>query len=766
MRPAAETYPSRSERPTGRLTLFRDRAVVLDASDAWVDEEVALASLSFDYGTFVVSAADADSGVFLAGPEGARFGARDGEAENEIRKTLESHGLVDLECLDRLAVSPDSPASYLVCYEGDVHDFCDFEARVVPELCARGIEVTLDDEYPWRVVARDPALYAQLDSPSNRPDWFALELGVELDGQRVNLVPALLSLLEGSSARSFSALCRRPLREIALPVGPRRWVTVPKEKLGAILEVVVELHQGSAGERELLTFGPLSAHALGRLPEGMNRRFSRSVPETLPPPPPASEARPVEAPLGLRATLRPYQAEGLAWLQSLTRRGVGGVLADDMGLGKTLQTIAHLLTEKSSGRMTAPSLVIAPTSLVGTWRREIARFAPALSIVVVHGPRRSDALEQMAGADVVITTYPILVREEEALTAQRFHLVILDEAHSIKNVRSRAHQVACQLESEHRLCLTGTPMENNLGELWAILDFSNPGMLGDELAFRRWYRKPIEEQGDETRLAALKSQVSPFLLRRIKSEVAKDLPEKTQLRVPVELTGRQRDLYESIRVAAHKDVRNAIRERGIRGSTISILDALMKLRQVCCDPQLCRMDAARAVHRSAKTEAFFSLLESQLADGHRVLVFSQFTSMLKILARGLRKRKLKYLALTGSTRHRQSVVDAFEAGEANVFLISLKAGGCGLTLTSADTVIHYDQWWNPAAQDQATDRAYRIGQDKPVFVHELYVAGSVEERMIELQDRKRRLADAILGEGPRAPLGEDEVEYLLAPLSV
>jgi SNF2 family DNA or RNA helicase len=252
----------------------------------------------------------------------------------------------------------------------------------------------------------------------------------------------------------------------------------------------------------------------------------------------------------------------------------------------------------------------------------------------------------------------------------------------------------------------------------------------------------------------------------VKSEVAKDLPPKTLLDAPVEIRGRQRDLYESIRVAAHRDVRKAIRERGIRGSTISILDALMKLRQVCCDPRLCRMDAARSVQESAKTDALFSLVEEQLAGGHRILVFSQFTSMLRIISKGLGSRGISHLSLTGATQHRQSVVDSFEAGEADVFLISLKAGGCGLTLTSADTVIHYDQWWNPAAQDQATDRAYRIGQKKPVFVHELYVAGSVEERMLELQARKRRLADAILGDGPRAPIGEDEVEYLFAPLSV
>jgi len=764
MRAVEESYPE--VRPTARLTLFRDRAVALSADGSWIDEEVALAALAFDYDGFSVDAGAPSSGVFLAGAAESGSGDRCPAGESAIRRTLETFGMVDLECLDHIAVSPGSSASYLVRYEGDVHDLCDFESRIVPELEAHGIDVTFDDDYPWRVAERDPRFYATIGAAGERPDWFALELGVEVQGQNVNLVPALLALLSSEHGQSFRALRRRPLREVALPIGPGRYVTVPKEKLAAILEVVVELHQGTPGQREEIYFGDLSMHAVERLGPAMGggvRRVGRAASRLRVAP---EEVVPVDPPKGLNAVLRPYQAEGLAWLQSLTRRGVGGILADDMGLGKTLQTIAHLLTEKLSGRMDRPSLVVAPTSLVGTWQREIARFAPSLKTLVVHGPRRRSAYGSIPEADVVITTYPIIVRDEERFESSAFHLLILDEAHSIKNSRSHAHRVVGSLESRHRLCLTGTPMENHLGELWSLFDFLNPGMLSDELAFRRWYRKPIEEHGDETRLAALKSQVSPFLLRREKAQVATDLPPKTLVRAPVELDGRQRELYESIRVAAHRDVRKAIRERGIRGSTISILDALMKLRQVCCDPRLCRMDAARAVHASAKTDAFFSLVERQLAGGHRVLVFSQFTSMLALLSRGLKERRVKHLALTGSTRKRQSVVDAFEGGEADVFLISLKAGGCGLTLTSADTVIHYDQWWNPAAQDQATDRAYRIGQDKPVFVHELYVAGSVEERMLELQARKRRLADALLRDGPRAPLGEQEVEYLFAPLSV
>src|SRR5690606_37475598 len=282
---------------------------------------------------------------------------------------------------------------------------------------------------------------------------------------------------------------------------------------------------------------------------------------------------------------------------------------------------------------------------------------------------------------------------------------------------------------------------------------------------RRWYRVPIEQLADEDRLATLRQQVGPYILRRLKSEVAKELPPKTELLRPVVLTGPQRELYESIRVAAHGEVRRLIAKKGLAASTVPILDALTKLRQVCCDPRLVPMRAAREVTRSAKYELRFELLDTQLGRGHRVLVFSQFTRMLKLIAQGLQQRNTRYLMLTGDSKDRQGLVDAFERGEADVFLISLKAGGVGLTLTSADMVVHYDPWWNPAAQDQATDRAYRIGQKKPVVAYNLFAQGSVEERMLHLQQRKRKLAEGILsGAAGRLTLSEDDVEELFAPL--
>ena len=471
-------------------------------------------------------------------------------------------------------------------------------------------------------------------------------------------------------------------------------------------------------------------------------------------------------PGGLRATLRPYQEEGLRWLQHLRAHGAGGVLADDMGLGKTLQTIAHLVAEKQAGRLDAPALIVAPTSVVGNWRRELGRFAPHLRVQLVRGAGRRFQWAQTSRCDVALTTYALLVRDEALLQSRRFSALILDEAQAIKNPRSQAHRAAARIDADHRLCLSGTPVENHLGELWALFDFLNPGMLGDADWFRHRFAVPIERDQNRERLGALRGQVAPYILRRTKEEVARDLPPKTEIVRPVELGGAQRDLYESLRVAAHAEVRRVIASKGLAGSTITILDALMKLRQVCCDPRLVRGEAALGVRESAKYDVLMSLVAQQLAQGRRILVFSQFASMLALIAEGLTQRGVSWVALTGATADRQGAVDTFQQGRADVFLISLKAGGTGLNLTAADTVIHYDPWWNPAAQAQATDRAYRIGQTRPVFVYNLIVAGSVEERMLGLQRRKRQLADGILARGPGLPVSTRDLDGLFAPITV
>jgi len=730
--------------------------------------ELPVLRLFFDYGNQRVSSCDERDRFFRAGAAGMKIVLRDSAAEMRAGCVLEGFGAVDLECLPDHAVPPGVLAHYLLRCDGDVHDHCGFSSYVVPQLRALGWRVEIADDYPYRIV-EEVDWYANVEPQEGRLDWFGLELGVDVEGRRVNLLPALVDLLACSVEGTSLGSLMDGRRTIAVPLPDGRFLALPPEHARGLLRVIGELYGGESEDAEVVRFGALEAAALPRLDEvftesGKSVRWegstkARELGEVL------ADPAPVPAPVGLKATLRDYQTKGVEWLQHLRTCGVGGVLADDMGLGKTLQTIAHLVIEKASGRMEEPALVVCPTSLCFNWEREIAKFAPHLKTLVLRGPKRHARYANIEKVDVVITSYPILVRDEERFATRTWHLLILDEAHIIKNSRSRSHQSAKRMDASHRLCLTGTPVENHLGELWALFDFLNPGLLGDELKFRRWYRMPIEQLGDEERLASLRQQVSPYLLRRLKEEVAKELPPKTEILRPVELTGEQRALYERIRIAAHESVRKVIQKRGLAASTVPILDALTKLRQVCCDPRLVPMRAARSVKRSAKYEMLFEILDAQLGRGHRILVFSQFTRMLDLIARGLDERGVGYLMLTGKSKDRPGLVDAFEAGEADVFLISLKAGGVGLTLTSADTVIHYDPWWNPAAQDQATDRAYRIGQKKPVVATNLFVQGSVEERMLALQRRKRRLADGVLSGGAgQIALSEDDVEELFAPL--
>jgi superfamily II DNA or RNA helicase len=693
----------------------------------------------------------------------------DPSAEEHARQILESFGLLDLSCLDDF--TPDEPADYLLRTDTDAHELCAFGAYAVPQLEALGFSVDLEDSYPYRIVKGAPVFYAELDDDEERPNWFAMELGVDVSGRRLNLLPALVDLLEG--ADGIESLVRKVHRNVALQTDGGH-VVLPGERVQALVRILQELYRDRLGKlkdgkaafakQDMPRLADLVELLSGEQPsfelEGdpkwvkLAQKATRRIdPESV-------------QPKMLKAELRSYQKEGVAWMQQHVARGTGAVLADDMGLGKTLQTIAHLCLEREKGALFgAPALIVAPTSLVGNWVREFKKFAPTMRLVTLESGDRTQAWQEVARADVVIASYAVLLRDEEQFGRQQFHIVALDEAQTIKNDKSRAHAAVRTVPSRHRLCLTGTPVENHLGELWSLVDFLNPGMLGDEVSFARSFRVPIEKLGNEERLADLRKILAPYILRRVKSEVAKELPPKTEIALPIELKGPQRDLYESIRVAAHADVRSLIKKKGLAGSTLSILSALTKLRQVCCDPRLVDLESARKVEASVKTQALFELLHKQLGEGHRVLIFSQFTSMLELVAQGLRDKGIGFVKLTGSTADRQALVEQFEAGLVPIFLISLKAGGTGLTLTSADTVIHFDPWWNPAAQAQATDRAYRIGQKKPVFVYSLFVAGSVEERMLKLQRKKSAVADAILGAGAAGgALTEEDVEVLFAPL--
>ena len=375
-----------------------------------------------------------------------------------------------------------------------------------------------------------------------------------------------------------------------------------------------------------------------------------------------------------------------------------------------MQALAHLAVEQAQGRTDLPSLVICPTSLVPNWLAEATRFAPSLRCLVLHGSDRAERFAAIAAHDLVITTYPLLGRDHAVLTAQDWHVVVLDEAQTIKNPLATTSKLARTLRARQRLCLSGTPLENHLGELWSLFDFLLPGFLGDRKQFGWRYRGPIEKAGNTERQSLLAQRVAPFLLRRTKEQVAADLPSKTEITETVEMENGQQAVYEGIRLAMHAKVRAAIAKRGMAGSGIVILDALLKLRQACCDPRLLKLATAKAAKaKSAKLERLLELLPQMLEEGRRVLLFSQFTSMLALIEAELVRLALPYVLLTGDTRDRTAPIQRFQSGEVPLFLISLKAGGVGLNLTAADTVIHYDPWWNPAVENQAADRAHRIG---------------------------------------------------------
>ncbi|RTZ72241.1 MAG: helicase SNF2 [Gammaproteobacteria bacterium] len=658
-------------------------------------------------------------------------------------------------------------------FEHELEDegWVEFSLLGVPLLKEEGWQIDIDPSFAWQVKEPD-AWYADLEEESGG-DWFDLELGVSIEGKRISLLPMLVQYIANQRKAGTLQDFLNTDDEVPLLVnlrdgeGKGAILKLPYGKVRPIIQTLVELYDPKILDADgRLRMSRYQAAELNTLAETdlewggaeAPRKFAEKLAGF-------RELEAVPPPTGLKAELRPYQQQGLNWLQFLRQYGLSGILADDMGLGKTVQALAHLLVEKESGRAEHPSLVVATTSLMVNWASEAARFAPSLKVLVLQGPERRKRFQEIADHDLVLTTYPLLPRDSKVLLEQTWHLVILDEAQHIKNPRSKVAQTACKLKAKHRLCLTGTPMENHLGELWSQFHFLMPGLLGDERRFRTLFRNPIEKEGDQQRQQLLNRRIAPFMLRRDKREVVAELPEKTEIPVLVELEGKQRQLYETIRVAMDERVRKEIDRKGLERSQIVILDALLKLRQVCCDPRLLKMEAARKVTASAKLAQLMEMLPEMIDEGRRILLFSQFTSMLKLIEGELEKHSIPWVKLTGNTRDRATPVQRFQEREVPLFLISLKAGGAGLNLTAADTVIHYDPWWNPAVERQATDRAHRIGQENPVFVYKLVASGTVEEKINALQQKKQALADALFdGSKKGGVLTREDLQNLFEPL--
>ena len=640
-----------------------------------------------------------------------------------------------------------------------------FIASGVPALRAAGWTVDVPSDFRHFVLEAD-AWEADFTDDGN--GWLSLDLGVVLEGQRLPLAPLLYDLFQ-RDARWLDAARLKKIRDaeaitLKTPEGLR--FIAPAGRLKPLARTLIDLFD--ARPEGVLKVSRLDAPRLADIADNKQWqgaggeaviRFARQLQHQ-------DGVKSVKPPRGLGMELRPYQRDGLAWLQYLREQSLAGILADDMGLGKTAQALAHLLLEKEAGRLDRPALVVLPTSLIFNWKREAERFAPDLRVLSLHGKDRAERFPQISECDVALTTYPLLWRDHDTLAETEWHLLILDEAQTVKNAGSRAARIVRDIDARHRLCLTGTPLENHLGELWAQFDFLLPGFLGDSKQFTRTFRTPIEKHGDAIRAGILARRVAPFILRRRKEDVAKELPPKTIIVRTAELVGGQRDLYETVRSAMDAKVLEAIAQKGFARSQIVILDALLKLRQVCCDPRLLKSQGAKTVKERAKLDLLMDMLPELVEEGRRVLLFSQFTSMLALIEAELNDRGIPYCLLTGDTQDRETVIRSFQEGKVPVFLISLKAGGVGLNLTAADTIIHFDPWWNPAVENQATDRAHRIGQTKYVFVYKLVVAGSIEEKILALQEKKAALATSVMSQDRTAlaKFGESDIRALLAPL--
>ena len=716
------------------------------------------ASISFDYaGVRVEAGSRADS--FNDG-KGQRFrvNRRMEEEQGRLAQAL-SAGLNTIPVghiytpapLPAEIFAPETPGQWR-----------DFIKTGLPSLRKRGWKVKVDSDFTWNVTEVDAVEGRAIQADDG---WFDLALSLKIGRQRLRLEPLLAGLFSRDRRWMGGSLNMIPDDEqIELRDAQDRRLLFRAAQLKPLVANLIDLF-----DRQNPQPLRLAAWDVGRLgQEGAQGHWhfegDNAVHQLAQRLSDSGGVQTVAPPQGLKATLRDYQLQGVSWMQFLRQHQLAGVLADDMGLGKTIQTLAHLLLEKEAGRLDRPALIVVPTTLVHNWCCEASRFAPDLRVLALTGPHRRALYDTLDQYDVVITTYSLLWRDQPQLVAHAYHMLILDEAQYVKNSASRAASVIRGLKTRHRLCLTGTPLENHLGELWSQFDFLLPGFLGSERDFTQEWRIPVERNGDRVRRDLLAKRVRPFMLRRRKQEVAKELPPKNTIVRSVVLEGAQRELYDQVRAAMQDRVQLAVQQQGAGRSHLVVLDALLKLRQICCDPRLVEDARSEKVKHSAKLKLLREMLNDLLAEDRRILIFSQFTSMLTIIAEELQRARIDFVTLTGSTRDRNEPVRRFQQGEVPIFLISLKAGGVGLNLTAADTVIHYDPWWNPAAENQATDRAYRLGQDKPVFVYKLIAADTIEEKVVALQQHKAELAGDILADELSEPasFNQDDLTQLFS----
>ncbi|UNX55094.1 DEAD/DEAH box helicase [Georgenia sp. TF02-10] len=625
-----------------------------------------------------------------------------------------------------------------------------FTEEVLLDLREQGVAVDVVGETPdYRLSDSAPVISVSATDTADG-DWFDLGVTVELDGEEIPFQELFVALVRGES-------------HLLLESGT--YFSIERPELDQLRRLIAEasaLEDRPPGELRLRTYqaGLWEELAALGVVTAQSERWQRTVGRLL-----AGEGEaPTAAPPGLLAELRPYQLEGYGWLSFLWDTGLGGILADDMGLGKTLQTLATVCRAKDSGDLTAPVLVVAPTSVVGNWAQEAARFAPGLNVVTItetQARRRRPLAEVTAGADVVITSYALFRIEHDRYQELTWRGLVLDEAQFVKNHQARTYQCARTLAAPFKLAITGTPLENSLMDLWSLLSIVAPGMYPDPKKFTETYRKPIERGTDPELLATLRRRIRPFIRRRTKEQVAADLPAKQEQVLKVQLNPRHRKIYQTHLQRERRKVLNLVDD--LDKNRFTILRSLTLLRQLSLDPALVDEQYARV--GSSKLDAFVEQITETVAGGHRALVFSQFTGFLSSVRDRLDAEGIEYCYLDGRTRNRAKRIAEFKTGTAPVFLISLKAGGFGLNLTEADYCFVLDPWWNPAAEAQAIDRTHRIGQDKNVMVYRLVAEETIEEKVVELQNRKRDLFDRVIDDGGElsTALTAQDIRELLVP---
>ncbi len=759
------------------LRCLVDKVPLADPGWGWrarsATHSVEVARLEFDYGGHRVGPQHGSTQVIAGGADGIVHIMRDIAAEQAAVDRLAQTSLAPLALSGRYDAKP--PQGWDHGFPDDDHGadqrFREFLVNDARALRDEGWIVEFAPKWPHMLVQAEDetsqALSMEIVRPSlpsgkgNAIDWFDVELAAQIEGgRRIDVLPALRRLLAGGIE---AVLERDDEYRIALPLDGGGFTSL---RLGAVRPLIETIMRMALMDRHATTLrlrqydlGTVHELANAGMPWASKDRLHRLAARLN-----APGHEMFVAPAGLEAQLRSYQAIGCAWLAALREAGMGGILADDMGLGKTLQAIAHILAVRATSGTPRLVLIVAPTSVLPNWQAEIARFAPGLTCLLWHGADRREVHgDDFADFDIVLTSYALLARDKVLLSARDLALLILDEAHVLKNPKAAGFKAASALRADQVVALTGTPVENRLTDLWSLASLTNPGLLGTHDDFRTRYRTPIEKHDDPLARTALTRRMRPFMLRRTKDAVAADLPPKTIISERINLAAPQLRLYESQRLLMHRRVRDEIDRVGLMRSQIILLDAMLKLRQICCDPALLPSGLGDDVP-SAKRERLLEMVPELVEEGRRIIIFSQFTAMLDRIAGDLDQAGITFEQLRGTTRDRARPVRRFQEGGTPIILVSLKAGGAGVNLTTADTVILYDPWWNPAVEAQAIDRAHRIGQSKPVFVHRLVATGTIEEKILALQERKQGLADMLWDEKARAgstSLTDADIDFLL-----